>query len=92
MDERGRRDKEKKGEGQGVERRRKTCLESLVLQDFLDGDVAHRVGVLEELGLEDDAEGAIADNLAICVDEIAGITRLAVGGDDLDDLARIVDG
>ena len=68
------------------------CLEPLVLQDLLDGDVTDGVGVLEEFCLEDDAEGAIADDFAVGVDEITGLSRLAVGSDDLDDLAGIVDG
>ena len=67
-------------------------LEPLVLQNLLDGDVADRVRVLEEFCLEDDAEGAIADDFAVGVDEITGLSRLAVGSDDLDDLAGIVDG
>ena len=67
-------------------------LEAFVLKDVLDGDVTDGVGVLEEFCLEDDAEGAISDDFAVGVDEITGLSRLAVGSDDLDDLARIVDG
>ena len=67
-------------------------LEPLVLQDLLDGDVTDGVGVLEEFCLEDDAEGAIADDFAVGVDEITSVSLLAVRGDDLYDLAGIVDG
>ena len=70
----------------------RTDLKAFVLQDFLDGNIANRVGILKELGLEDDTERAIADDFAVGVDEITGVSRFAVGGDDLDDPARIVDG
>ena len=42
--------------------------------------------------MEDNAEGAIADDFAVGVDEITSVSRLAVRGDDLYDLAGIVDG
>ena len=75
-------------EGRG----RRADLEAFVLQDLLDGDVADGVGVLKELRLKDDTKRAIADDFAVGVDEITSVSGLAVGGDDLDDLAWIVDG
>ena len=68
-----------------------TVLEPLVLQDLLDRDFAV-AGLVEQPGLEDDAEGAIADDFAVGVGEISLVAALAVGGDDLDDLTGIVDG
>lgn len=56
----------------------RTDLESLVLQDLLDGNVSRGHVSLEELCLEDDAEGAIADDFAVCVDEITLVAALAV--------------
>ena len=53
----------------------KACLEPLVLQDLLDGDVTDGVGILEEFWLEDNAEGAIADDFAVGVDEITGASH-----------------
>lgn len=41
-----------------------TYLEPLVLQHTLDGGILAR---RRQLRLENDAEGAIADNLAVCV-------------------------
>ncbi len=66
-------------------------LETLVLQNLLDGDVLLVLGHGKELGLEDDAEGAVSGDLAVAVRELAGFAGLAIGGNDLDDLVRVVD-
>lgn len=71
---------------------KETCLEPLVLKYFLDSNITDGVRVFEELRLEDDTKGAVADDFAVGVDKITGVARLAIGGDNLDDLARIVDG
>lgn len=52
-----------------------TYLEALVLQHALDGGILPR---RRELGLEDDAEGAIADNLALGVLHLLGLAGQAV--------------
>jgi hypothetical protein len=61
-----------------------TDLEALVLENFLDSDVLILLGYVEEAGGEYDAEGAIANDLAVCVRDLLLFTRLAVGSDDLD--------
>lgn len=75
------------------EKRRATNLEPLVLQHFFDGDVL--IGrcpkaAFDETSLEDDAKGAIANDLAVGVGDLAGLAALAVGRDDLDELLRII--
>ena len=65
-------------------------LEAFVLEDLLDGDVGV-AGLVEEPCLEDDAEGAVADDFAVGVGEISLGVGFAIGCDDLDDLAGIVD-
>jgi hypothetical protein len=52
-----------------------THLESLVLQDALDGRVLARG---RELGLEDDAEGAIAHDLALGILHVPSLSRHAI--------------
>lgn len=57
-------------------------LESLVLQHPLDGGI---LSAWRELGLEDDAKGAVADNLALRVGEVlvlAGLTVLDLLAND----------
>lgn len=50
-------------------------LESLVLQDSLDGSI---FTAWRQLGLEDDAKGAIANNLALSVGQISVLASHAV--------------
>lgn len=52
-----------------------THLEALVLQHPLDGCV---LAAGRQLRLEDDAERAVADNLALCVRQVLVVARLAV--------------
>jgi hypothetical protein len=52
-----------------------TDLEALVLQHPLDGGVFSARG---QLGLENDTEGAIAHNLALCVRQVLVLSGLAV--------------
>jgi hypothetical protein len=52
-----------------------THLEALVLQHSLDGRV-FTAG--RQFGLEDDAEGAIADDLALCIGQVFVLARQAV--------------
>ena len=67
-------------------------LESLVLQDLLDGNILTIIRARDELCLEDDAEGAVSDDLAVGVGDVTELAGLSVGGLDLDDLAGVVDG
>lgn len=67
-------------------------LEPLVLQDLLDSNLGGAFWFVEELGLEHDSKRAVADDLAVGVDEIPHVAGLAVRGDNLDDLAGIIDG
>lgn len=75
-----------------MEQARRTDLEPLVLQDLLDCNVVGGDVFLEKFCLEDDTEGAIADDFAVGVNEVALVAGLAVRGNNLDDLAGIVDG
>ena len=68
-----------------------TYLEAFVLEDLLDGNLRVAFRLVNELGLEDDSEGAVADDLAVGIDEILDVTSLAIGGDDFDDLVGVVD-
>ena len=68
-----------------------THLEPLVLQHLLDRDVWVTL-LLEESRLEDDTKGAVSYDLAIGIGEILLVSRFAVRGDDLDDLAGIING
>jgi hypothetical protein len=52
-----------------------TDLEALILQHPFDGGVFSAGG---QLGLEDDAEGAVAHNLALCVGQVLVFSGLAV--------------
>lgn len=52
-----------------------THLEALVLQHTLDGRILAAGG---QLGLEDDAKGAIADDFALRVREVLVVARHAV--------------
>jgi hypothetical protein len=42
--------------------------------------------------LEDDTEGAVADDFAVGVGNIFGLSGLSVGGNDFDYLVGLVDG
>ena len=53
----------------------RTDLEAFVLQDALDGGI---FTARRQLGLEDDAERAVAHDLALCVREVLVLARLAV--------------
>ena len=66
-----------------------THLEPLVLQDLLDRNI-WVARLIEESRLKDDSEGSVSYDLAIGIGEIFLVSRLAVGGDDLDDLTRII--
>ena len=60
-----------------------SCLESFVLQYTLDSSI---LAIGGDLGLEDDAEGAISNNLALGVlhlSSLAGDTILNLFADDL---------
>jgi hypothetical protein len=50
-------------------------LEALVLQHALDGRI---LAAGRQLGLEDDAKGAVADNLALRVGKVLVLASLAV--------------
>lgn len=50
-------------------------LEALVLQHPLDGSIFTGG---RQLGLEDDTEGTISDNLALCVLHISSLARDAI--------------
>jgi hypothetical protein len=63
------------------------CLEALVLQDALDGGV---FAAGRQLGLEDDAKGAISDDFALSVGEISGLSCDAILHLFPDDLWRRV--
>jgi hypothetical protein len=52
-----------------------THLEALVLQHALDGRI---FATGRQFGLEDDAERAVADDLALCVGQVLVLARLAV--------------
>lgn len=62
------------------------------MEDLLDSDFGIGLGLVNELGLEDDTEGTVADDLAVGVDEILDVAGSAIGGDDADDLAGVIDG
>jgi hypothetical protein len=59
----------------GGQNRGGACLEALVLQDALDGGV---FSARRELGLEDDAKGAVSDDFALSVGEISGLSGDAI--------------
>ena len=67
-------------------------LEPLVLQDLLDGNVLLVLGGGEELGLEDDTKGAVANDLAVGVGKLPCLAGLAIRGNYTDDFVRVVDG
>lgn len=52
-----------------------TDLEAFVLQNALDGSILSTGG---ELGLENDTEGAVSYDLALCVRQVFVLARLAV--------------
>ena len=60
-------------------------LKALVLEDALDGGILARA---DQLGLEDDAEGAIAHDLALCIREVPLLAGRTVVHSFLDDLAH----
>jgi hypothetical protein len=47
---------------------------------------------VEELCLENDTKRAVPDDFAVCVRDLLGLSGLAIGGDDLDDLVGVIDG
>ena len=67
-----------------------THLEPFVLQNLLDRDVTIGV-IVEQSCLENDTKGTVSDDLAVCIGDFALFSTLAIRGDDLDDLARVVD-
>lgn len=58
-----------------VAERVKTHFETLVLEHSLDGCV---LAAWRQLGVEDNTEGTIADNLALCVSQFSGLSSQAV--------------
>jgi hypothetical protein len=68
-----------------------TDFEALVLEDLLDGNV-FTVAAIEKLCLEDDTEGSVADDFAVGVGDVFGLSGLSVGGNDFDYLVGLVDG
>lgn len=64
-----------------------TNLEPLVLQHLLDSNL---FAIGYELGLVDDAKGAIADDLVIGVGYFSGGAGLAIAGRDCCDPRRVV--
>jgi hypothetical protein len=64
-------------------------LEALVLQHALNGRI---FAAGRQLGLEDDAKGAVADNLALRVGEVLVFARLAVLDLFADDFWDVVSG
>ena len=69
-----------------------THLESLILQDLLDGNIISVVVFGDKFGLKDDAKRAITDNFTVRVRDVTSVARLAIRGDDFDHLSGIVDG
>ena len=69
-----------------------THLESLILQDLLDGYIISVVMFGDKFGLKDDAKRAITDNFTVRVRDVTSVARLAIRGDDFDHLPGIVDG
>lgn len=69
-----------------------SVLEPLVLQDLLDGNIVTGFCFRDELCLEDDTEGAVSDDFAVCIGNVHCVTRLSFGGDDFDNLPGVVDG
>jgi hypothetical protein len=67
--------------------KKKDHLEALVLQNFLNRNIV----ALFHSGLEDNAKRTVADDFTVAVRDLACLARLAVRGDDLDDLVRVVD-
>ena len=73
-----------------MQTRRETDLEPLVLQDRLDRDIT--IGsIVKQPRLEHDTEGAVSDDFAVGIGDFSLVAALAVGGDNLDDFARIID-
>jgi hypothetical protein len=60
-------------------------LEAFVLQDSLDGRI---FAARRELRLENHAEGAVSDNLALCVSEISSLSSASVLDFFADDFCR----
>jgi hypothetical protein len=60
-------------------------LEALILEDSLDGSI---FAAGSHLGLEHDTEGAIADNLTLCVGDLFGFTGQSILDLLLDDLCE----
>jgi hypothetical protein len=58
-------------------------LEALILEDSLDGSI---LAAGSHLGLEHDPEGAIANNLTLCVGDLFGFTGQSILDFLLDDL------
>ena len=73
-----------------VRDRQSTHLEPLVLQDLLDGDVTIS-WIVQQSRLEDDTKGTVSDDFAVGIGDLPLVAGLAIRGDDLDDLARIID-
>ena len=58
------------------------------MQDLLNGNI---ILLSQQLCLEDHTKGAVADDLAVGVGQLACLSRLAVGGNNLDDFMGVVD-
>lgn len=70
----------------------RTCryLETLVLKDFFDSNLLLLLWDVEETGGEDDAKGAIANDLAVRVLDLLWLARLAIRGYDLYDFVWVI--
>jgi hypothetical protein len=69
-------------------------FEAFVLQDFLDGDFLLSGGMDradDELGTEDDAKGAVPDDVGAGVADLALLACSAITGQDLDEFVRFID-
>ena len=78
--------------GGGAKGKKGTNLEAFVLEDFLDGDVITFMCTSDETGLEDNAKGAVSDDLAVGIGQVLLVTRLSVRSNDLDVLVGVFDG
>lgn len=61
-------------------------LESFILQDALDGRIFAR---RRKLGLEDDTEGSVAHDLALCILHVPSLSSDAILDLFANDLCRI---
>jgi hypothetical protein len=69
---------------------RMTNLEPFILKHLLDGNVFNLLRSIAPFSLEDDTERPIAYDFAVGITEFHRLASLAVGGNDLDFLLRVI--